>query len=159
MNNTTRGQIAKMAVLAAGFPLVLPPGAPHFSDVPPGSPFYIYVEVAYAHNVISGFADGTFQPYSDVTRAQLAKMVMLARGLPLSTPPTPTYGDVPPGYWAYSYIETATAHNIVGGYACGGPGEPCPGRYFRPEALATRAQLSKIIFQAFAGPNDAGAKP
>src|SRR5947207_2583222 len=33
---TTRGQLAKLVVVAAGFPLGLPPGAPHFTDVPPG---------------------------------------------------------------------------------------------------------------------------
>jgi N-acetylneuraminic acid mutarotase len=152
-NNTTRSQIAKMVVLASGFPLVLPPGAPHFTDVPPENPFYIYIEVAYAHNVISGYADHTFQPYRSVTRAQLSKMIVVARGLPLVSPPTPTFNDVPLSYWAYTYIETAETHNIVGGYDCGGSGEPCPGRYFRPDNLATRAQLSKMLYQAFGLPS------
>ena len=157
--DTTRAQIAKMVVLAAGFALDLPPGAPHFSDAPPANPFYTYIEVAYAHNVISGYADGTFHPYQYVTRAQLAKMIVVARGLALVTPGTATFNDVPPGYWAYSYIETANANNIVGGYVCGGPGEPCPGRYFRADALATRAQLSKMLYQAFALPGPAGRRP
>ena len=63
--------------------------------MPPNNPFYTFIEVAYAHGVISGYADGTFHPYSDVTRAQLAKMIVVARGLPLLTPATPTYRDVP----------------------------------------------------------------
>ena len=76
--------------------------------------------------------------------------------------------SIPVGQWstiAFSYqastglmsfrindVETATAHQIVGGYDCGGPGEPCPGRYFRPDRYATRAQLSKLLFQAFGVP-------
>jgi len=152
-NNTTRAQISKMVVLAAGFPLVLPPGAPHFSDVSPGNPFYMVIEVAWAHGVISGYADGSFHPYQDVTRAQLSKMVIIGRGLTVITPATATFLDVPTNYWAYSYIETAVAHNIVGGYDCGGPGEPCPGRYFRPDRYATRAQLSKMLYQAFGLPS------
>ncbi len=149
--NATRGQIAKMVVLAAGFPLVLPPGAPHFGDVPPSNPFYVPIEVAYAHGVISGYADGTFRWNRPVTRAQITKMTVVAAGLALATPPAPTFGDVPATYWAYSYVETAVAHAIISGYDCGGPGEPCPGRYFRPDHAVTRAQLSKILYQAFAG--------
>jgi len=152
---TTRGQVAKMVVLSAGFPLLTPPTA-HFSDVPPGSPFYTYIETAYAHQVISGYADGTFRPSANVTRAQLTKLIVVARGISLLTPATPTYNDVPVGYWAYSYIETATAHQIVGGYDCLGltplatPAPPC--RAFRPGNDATRAQLSKMLYQAFALP-------
>src|SRR5207248_6629952 len=39
------------------------------------------------------------------------------------------------------------ADNIVSGYTCGGPGEPCDAQhrpYFRPYAYVTRGQLSKI---------------
>ena len=61
----------------------------------------------------------------------------------------------PTGYWGYSDIEAANANNIVDGYSCGGAGEPCPGRYFRAEAQATRAQLSKMLYQAFALPGPA----
>ncbi|MBF6614621.1 MAG: S-layer homology domain-containing protein [Chloroflexi bacterium] len=37
---------------------------------------------------------------------------------------------------------------IIGGYPCGGPGEPCDANndpYFRPEYQPTRAQFSKIL--------------
>jgi hypothetical protein len=146
-NNTTRGQLSKVVVLAAGFPLVTP-ATPTFSDVPLGHPFYTYIETAYAHGVISGYADHTFRPGNDVTRGQLSKMVVLSQGIPVVTPATPTFVDVPAAYPFYSYIETAVAHNIVSGYTCGSPGEPCPGRYYRPNVSATRAQLSKMLYQA-----------
>src|SRR4029079_2746971 len=45
----------------------------------------------------------------------------------------------------YGYVERANANGIIGGYACGGAGEPCPGRYFRPYNSTTRAQASKIV--------------
>jgi hypothetical protein len=161
--NATRGQIAKMVVLAAQLPLALPPGAPHFTDVPSGSTFYTYVEVAYGNGIIQGYPCGGpfepcpgayFRPFNPVTRAQLAKMIVLAAGFPPVNPPTPVFADVPVGYWAYSYIATAAAHNVVGGYPCGGPGEPCPGAYYRPDTYATRAQLCKMLFQAFALPTN-----
>ena len=146
----TRGQIAKMIVLAAGWDLTLPPGAPHFIDVPPGSIYYTYVEVAYAHGIISGYFDHTYLPFLPVTRAQLTKMLVLAKGYTLLNPPTPTFTDVPPSYWAYTFIETAAAHNIVGGYSDG---------TFRPLNLATRAQFCKMLFQAYAVPSALVGKP
>jgi hypothetical protein len=142
-NPATRGQVAKMIVLAAGWAAALPAGAPHFGDVPPGSTFYGYIEVAVGHGIISGYADGTFRPALPVTRAQLTKMAVLARGLPLVSPATPSFTDVPPGDWAYAYVETAAAHAIVGGYSDG---------TFRPVAWATRAQFCKILFQTFSVP-------
>ena len=45
----------------------------------------------------------------------------------------------------YTFVETANAHGIISGYNCGGAGEPCPGRYFRPNVYITRAQISKLI--------------
>jgi hypothetical protein len=36
----------------------------------------------------------------------------------------------------------------MGGYPCGGPGEPCPGTYFRSSNNVTRGQTSKIVAQA-----------
>jgi hypothetical protein len=157
--NTTRGQLAKMVVLAAGFPLVLPAGAPHFSDVPPDQPFYRYIEVAWSHNVVSGYQDGTFQPSALVTRAQLAKMIVQARGLSLVDPPVARFQDVPRESWAYRYVETAAAHSIVSGYDCGAPGESCPGFYYRPNVPATRAQLTKLLYQAFGVPSLAPPNP
>jgi hypothetical protein len=54
---------------------------------------------------------------------------------------------VPLGAPFFDVIETAAAANIIAGYTCGGPGEPCDtaGRpYFRPNSAVTRGQLSKI---------------
>jgi hypothetical protein len=80
-NNVTRGQLSKIVVLAGvqvnGWNLLNPPTAA-FSDVPPGSAFYIYVETAVCHGIVSGYADGTFRPGSNATRAQIAKIVCLA---------------------------------------------------------------------------------
>ena len=48
-------------------------------------------------------------------------------------------------------METASDNEIVSGYACGGPGEPCDREdrpYFRPYNLVTRGQLSKIAVAA-----------
>ena len=68
----------KMMVLAQGWAIDIS-GGPHFSDTPPGNPFYQYIETAYHHAVIGGYPDGKFRPNNNSTRAQIAKIVYLAR--------------------------------------------------------------------------------
>jgi hypothetical protein len=80
---------------------------------------------------------------------------------PTPTPsPTPHAGqfqDVPPGHTFYDFIECIATQGIVGGYPCGGPGEPCipPANkpYFRSAANVTRGQVAKIASES-AGYND-----
>lgn len=146
-NNTTRGQLTKIVVLAEAWPIATPSGTPTFSDVPASHTFYPYVETAVSHSIISGYADGTFQPGNNVTRGQLCKIVVLAEGWTLYSPPTPTFTDVPPSYTFYSHIETAYSHQIISGYSCGAG---C--LQFLPGNNATRGQISKIVYNAVTGP-------
>ena len=76
--NVTRSQTMKLVVLAEGWETDTT-GGPHFSDVPEGSNFYNYIETAFNHEIINGYADGTFRPYADVIRAQIAKVIDLTR--------------------------------------------------------------------------------
>jgi hypothetical protein len=49
-------------------------------------------------------------------------------------------------------IETAAAHGIINGYACGGANEPCDDAqrpYFRPGRPVTRGQVSKLLTLAW----------
>ena len=124
--------------------------------MPPGSTFYQYVETAFAHNLVNGYPCGGtgepcgpdrkpyFRPGNSITRAQIAKIVVIAAGWTLINPALAHFQDVPRGSTFYQYVETAVAYNILSGYPCGGAGEPCgPGNlpYFRPNANATRAQI------------------
>jgi N-acetylneuraminic acid mutarotase len=140
--NMTRGQLSKVVVLSNGWPLASPAQG-HFSDVPPGHPFYNYIETAYAHGIISGYADGTFHPSANVSRGQICKIVVLAQGWPLANPAVGHFSDVPPGHPFYSYIETAYGHGIISGYADG---------TFRSEREATRGQVAKIVYLALGNP-------
>jgi hypothetical protein len=123
-----------------------------FSDVPFGSFYYDYVYYLACHGIVSGYADTTFRPNAPATRGQLAKMVVLARGWPINTAGGPHFQDVPPSNAFYSYIETAYNAGVISGYNCGGPGEPCPGLYFRWGTNVTRGQTTKIIVAAYGWP-------
>ncbi len=64
------------------------------------------------------------------------------------TPPTPSplsFNDVPLGSTFYPFIQWMACRGYVSGYPCGGPGEPCPGSYFRPNNPVTRGQTAKVV--------------
>ncbi|HUS17273.1 MAG TPA: S-layer homology domain-containing protein [Chloroflexia bacterium] len=153
-NNTTRGQFSKMIALAYFLPAYNPP-TPDFSDVPASDPFYPYVEAAFHAGIISGYADGTFHPYTSITRGQLCKLIVGAAGWPIDTSGAPHFADVPPTSPFYAFVETAYNHAVISGYTCGGPGEPCDPQqrpYFRAGNPAIRGQIAKILWQALGSP-------
>ena len=127
-----------------------------FSDVQDQTAYY-YQGVYYlaCHGVVSGYSDGTYKPFNNTTRAQMAKIVVLAFNLPLVGPPlNPTFADVDSSSVFYQLIETAAARGIISGYTCGGinpqtgAAEPCTSGnrpYFRPSNFVTRGQLAKIV--------------
>lgn len=162
-NDITRGQIMKIVVLSTGLSGALP-STPTFTDVPSTHTFYQWVEVGVANGVVGGYNCGGpfeacdpqsrpyFRPGANVTRGQLSKMIVNAKGWAPLLPGVPTFEDVPADNPFFGFVERVSANGIIGGYDCGRAGEPCPGRYFRPSNDSTRAQASKIIWLAIGGP-------
>jgi hypothetical protein len=83
----TRGQIAKILSISAGFSEPVPPTQETFADVPYGSTFWEYVERLASRGVMDGFACGGdtepcdwlnrpyFRPSDNTNRGQLMKAV------------------------------------------------------------------------------------
>jgi S-layer homology domain len=158
-NAMTRGQIMKTIVIATGLNGSVP-STPTFADVPVTHPFYNWIAIGVANNVVSGYqcggsgepCDGANRPYfrpnANVNRGQFAKMIANANNWSDGMPSSRTFADVPTTSPYYQFVERAAANNAISGYTCGGPGEPCDGRsrpYFRPGSSVTRAQASKMI--------------
>jgi hypothetical protein len=167
-NNVTRGQTAKIVAEAAAFSEPIPSTQQTFADVAPGSTFHTWIERLAGRGLIGGYPCGGlfepcvapanrpyFRPNANVTRGQLAKIVSGAAGW-TETPTGQTFADAPPGSTFYLWIERIASRGIVGGYPCGGPGEPCvapPNRpYFRPNNNATRGQVAKVVTRAYGRP-------
>src|SRR5205085_4252344 len=77
------------------------------------------------------------------------------------TPTSQTFTDVPPSHTFYVWVEQLSSRGFINGYQCGDEGEPCDPQhrpYFRPGALATRGQLSKIVANAAGINDDPGAQ-
>jgi hypothetical protein len=165
-NTTTRAQLTKMVALAENWDLFVPPSNT-FADIAQGSTFYQYIETAVEHGVITGYpcggagepCDGQQRPYfrpgNNVTRAQVAKILVMAEEWSLIDPAGNTFADVPQGSTFYEFVETAAQAGLISGYPCGGAGEPCDGQqrpYFRPGSSATRGQVSKMLHAAVTAP-------
>jgi hypothetical protein len=157
----TRGQLAKIVSNAAGFRDT--PTQQTFEDVPVDSTFYMYAERVASRGVISGYRCGGegepcgvgnrpyFRPGAYATRGQISKIVSNAAGLQ-DVVTSQTFEDVLPSHTFYTWIERLATHGMMGGYACGGIGEPCSTAnrpYFRPASNATRGQVSKIVGNGF----------
>ena len=107
-----------------------------FSDVQTSDHYYEGVRYLYCQGAISGYSDNTFRPGNPTTRGQVAKIIVLAKGWTLSDPGSPSFWDVPRGSTYYTYVETARAHSVLGGYSDGS---------FRLGDNVSRGQLAKIV--------------
>jgi N-acetylneuraminic acid mutarotase len=163
-NEITRGQITKIVSNAAGYEDEIPSDRQTFEDVPPNHPFWLWIERLVLHRVMGGYPCGAdvepcnppgnlpyFRPYASATRGQLAKIVSNAAGIG-GTPTGLFYTDVPEEHPFYVWIMRLTNLGAMGGYPCGGEGEPCDDQnhpYFRPYNNVTRGQASKIVTNTF----------
>src|SRR5215218_9294989 len=105
-----------------------------FIDVPVGSTFYEYVHCLVCRGIVGGYSDGTFRPGNSITRGQIAKVVALSAGYEDEISEQ-SFEDVAPGSTFFTWIGQLEMHNVISGYACGGPGEPCGAGnlpYYRP---------------------------
>ena len=83
-------------------------------------------------------------------RPMIAKIISASQGFS-ETPAQQTFQDMPEGSPFYAESYRLAMRNVISGYACGGPGEPCTGGnrpYFRPNRDVTRGQISKMLSQA-----------
>jgi hypothetical protein len=93
-----------------------------------------YIEAAKELNIASGYPNGDFRPESNITRAEIAKMIATAQGF--STTDTASGFSDCKGYWADQYIAVLKSSSIITGYQ---------DETFRPLNYATRAEVCKII--------------
>jgi hypothetical protein len=111
---------------------------PGFKDVSNRYWAYSYIKTAKSHKMLSGYADGSFNPSKEITRAEIAKMLAEAIGLVGNKTGKASFSDIG-DHWAQRYIAECSDSGIINGY---------PGNKFKPDATATRAEAAKMITQA-----------
>jgi hypothetical protein len=93
--------------------------------------------------VISGFADRTFRPNTNLTRAQFGALVSKAFPIPDKRSYIP-FIDVPATHWAAAAIQTAFKRGFISGY---------PDNLFKPENMITRAEALVALLSGIFGAN------
>jgi hypothetical protein len=110
-----------------------------YPDVP--SDHWAYEQVGYigTMGIIKGYPDGTFKPSGNITRAEMATLlVRTSAGGDEKVPEAmfAAFPDVPLSHWACKYVNLSFGEGIVKGY---------PDGTFRPKNNITRAEGVTMI--------------
>lgn len=108
-----------------------------FADVANHTWAHSAIATLHSKAIIAGRGDGSFDPDSMVTRAEFAKMLVLALGIEAKTTDI-AFADVASTDWFASYALTAAANGIVLG----------SGGSFLPNASITRQDAAVMIYRA-----------
>jgi hypothetical protein len=135
-DNISRMEFAKLVVRSMGWGLVTPEQQ-SFDDVSKDCWAYSFVETAQRHGVLDGYGNRRFRPDKPISRAEIAKIFAIAKGLKATTA-NDQFSDITDS-WAKGYINACTEYGIVNGYA---------NKRFKPEANAKRAEAAKMVYVA-----------
>ncbi|WP_187442679.1 S-layer homology domain-containing protein [Rossellomorea vietnamensis] len=97
-------------------------------------------EIAYISSlgIINGFGDGTFRPNTNVTREHAAIIIGRALQIDISNRPQPKFLDIKKNDQAYPYIAALTDEGVFENVS-----------FFNPSKYLTRAEMAKILVNAF----------
>ncbi|MGB9661075.1 MAG: S-layer homology domain-containing protein [Moorellaceae bacterium] len=146
-SNVTRAQFVALLIRSLGIEETLPAEA-SFKDVNPNSWYYGAVEAAQAEGLVSGYTDGTFRPEQNITREEIAAMVVRAMaksGVYITADDTAlaAFADKDAiSSWAREAVAQAVKAGIARGRA-----DDC----FAPKENATRAEAAVMLKRMLAG--------
>ncbi len=109
-----------------------------FSDVS-GGEFASYVSDLEMKGIVSG-TNGLFYPKRNLTRGELAKVLVKAANLPINNTGGQRFPDVPVGSTFYDYVMTLVNIGTISGY---------PDGTFKPSNFVTRGEFSKMTVGSF----------
>jgi hypothetical protein len=96
------------------------------------------IEVLAARNIMNGIAGDQFAPQANISRAEVAAMIVRALGVETKAA-TGSFTDVSASKWYAAEVEAAAKAGIVGGIG---------DNKFAPEAEITREQIATMIYKA-----------
>lgn len=138
---------AIVAALATSAIVVVPTAqaAEGFSDVDMSKEYGAAVKDLAGRGIINGYADGTFKPFADVTRGQVAKILANLLALDTQNVVDPKFTDVQQSDEYYSAIAALANEGIASGFADGS---------FGINQAITREQLATMLTAAYQLVND-----
>lgn len=105
-----------------------------FNDIPTTHLYFEVISQVQQAGLFDGI-DGKFQPKANMTRAQMAKVLVLA--LDMTSTEKKIFKDVPITHWAYDYIAILAANGIATGYQGN----------FRANDFVTRAEFTTFLYR------------
>jgi hypothetical protein len=146
-NPVTRGEMAAFLERSKhGADFVKTPTGTVFTDVPAGAPFAGYIEQLFADGVTNGCGAGPiFCPNNPVTRAEMAKFLLITKcgsGYTPATPASSPFPDVPVGNIFLPYIKKLYDLGITNGCSSA-PLTYCP------NDAVTRGTMAIFIYRTF----------
>lgn len=114
-----------------------PARSTRFKDVSSNINASGYIELLAERGVIGGFPDGSFRPYNNVTRAQMA--IMIAKAYEIAGQEGTNFTDITSNVKGYQYVNGLAAESIALGF---------PDGSFRPQQIITRAEFSSFLAKA-----------
>jgi hypothetical protein len=109
----------------------------NFADVPDGYWAKRPIEDTGTVGLVEGFPDGSFRPERALTRAELATLMVRAKGVKIpNTTARKVFKDVQTDFWAAKYIEVAQQEGLIKGY---------PDHSFRPNNKINKAEGIAIL--------------
>jgi hypothetical protein len=112
-----------------------------FTDVPEGTWYTDAVKWAAANKIVGGYGNGKFGPEDNITREQLAVMILnyelFSNKIPLDILMDKEYADWNSiSDWAKNAVNRVTMQGLMNGK---------PGGLFDPKGEATRAEFAAIL--------------
>lgn len=135
--NISRAHAAKIMVLALGLDTknVKNPG---FKDVSTSHPSYEAIAALVEAGVLKGYENSTFNPDGNLTRAQMAKMLVKGFKFEEEKSSNLPFDDVKNNEWHANYIQTLFANKITTGKTAS---------KYEPNANVTRGQAASFIYR------------
>lgn len=99
----------------------------------------IAIEDLARKGIINGIGNSQFAPGEPLTRAQFAKIIVMAMGENPTTAGNTSFSDVKPSDWHYGYIEKALELGLISGD---------PDGSFRPNDALSRQEMLAILVRA-----------
>ncbi|MBR3887884.1 MAG: S-layer homology domain-containing protein [Clostridia bacterium] len=90
--------------------------------------------------VINGYQDSTFRPENKITRAEMAKILLTAKGEKVDTTKVDStyFEDVTSEHWALAYINAAYENKLIEGYG---------DKTFKPDDQVTYAEAITMVIR------------
>lgn len=116
--------------------IVAKPKLKSFSDVPEGYWAKKPIEHLSTLGIMGGYDDNTFRPTQELTRGELAVLLVKAKGFSVNTDVLVRFNDVSLQSFEAPFISFAVERKYINGY---------PDNSFRPQNRVTRAEGAMIL--------------